>query len=89
MKKTRLYVTIGVLTGCLVGFVFGLAFESPETGLSSGGNAKGNVSELSKHRHRNMDAGFNEARGEQATSDTLRYTVTDADGESWTMTINK
>lgn len=85
MKKNRLYVFIGVFVGILVGFVFGLAYDFSDANLKSNGNAKGNVMELMKYRHGN--AGTEAITDTNA--DTLKYTVTDENGENWTLTINK
>lgn len=89
MSKTKINVAAGVLIGVLVGFVFGIGYGSSDTVLKSSGAGKGNVSELSKYRHRDIDADHHNLSEEKAKADTLKFTMVDENGESWSVLMTK
>jgi len=88
-NKTKTTIAIAVLTGLLVGFVFGAAYVSPGSAGNAANNAKGNVSSIAKSRHGDHKNSKVSGTDCKAGADTLRYTVTDEDGESWNMIMTK
>jgi len=86
MTKTKTNVIIGVLIGALAGLVFGMALLSPEIMTESTGKTKGNVSVLSHLRHTDNSGEKSES---EIRNDSLKYTVTDEQGESWNVIMTK
>lgn len=89
LNKSSISVIIGVLTGILVGFVIGFAYGTPGVEAAAG-RSHGNVSELSRHRHADIENGCPD-QGEEASAaaDTVRYRAVDADGVAWDITMVK
>lgn len=85
--QTKRNVTIGVLTGILVGFVLGAAFctsdrkQAPAKGNASGDIAK--IAAMGKFRPQACEA---ESRAE---ADTIRYEAVGADGRNTEILIIK
>lgn len=86
-SKSRVNVSIGVLTGLLVGFVFGVAFGNTDKTFTTEGKAKGNVSELARYRYKDIDAALQESAGIE--TDTLRLTAVDHEGQTWNIIMTK
>ena len=87
MTETKKNVTLGVLTGTLVGFVLGVVFGKPGTDLETGeGNASGNIAKIANiGKFTELPA----TREEAAGKDTIRYEAVDEDGKSMEIIIIK
>lgn len=85
--QTKRNVTIGVLTGLLVGFALGAAFSSSDAKMNSGkGNASGDVAKLvtmGKFRTQTDETEIN------SEADTVRYEAVGTDGKNTEIIIIK
>ena len=87
MTETKKNVSLGVLTGTLVGFVLGVVFGNPESGLgTSAENASGNIARIANV---GKFTEFPEAAEETVCKDTIRYEAVDGEGKSIEIIIIK
>lgn len=89
MNKTKRNVTIGALTGVLVGFVFGVAFGNPDTfkGSADTHNVEGSIVNISKFR--NVSQNETTPAETAAESDTVSLSAVDEKGEQMQILIIK
>lgn len=88
MTETKKNVSLGVLTGTLVGFVLGVVFGNPGHGF---GVDKGNTSaDISKAARIGIFTDIPAVRDDSAQGrDTVRYEAVDEEGESMEIIIIK
>lgn len=88
MSKSKINVSIGVLTGVLAGFVLGAAFGIPDSSLKTDENkAAGNIANVSALRKSLIQSEKQVPEPENA--DTLNFTAYDEDGKEIEILIIK
>lgn len=87
ITETKKNVFLGVLTGALVGFVLGVVFGNPESGLgTSAANASGDISKVANI---GKFTDFPAAAEGPGCKDTIRYEAVDEEGKSIEIIIIK
>lgn len=86
IQKDKLNVAVAVLTGLLVGFVFGAAYGTPGASMETTGKSMGNVSRISRYHKQESDV-KNDTEKMEPEKDTVTFSAVDANGESWTIVM--
>jgi len=89
MTRNKLNIGIAVATGLLIGFVFGACFGPSESSLNTNGNTSGNASLLSVHKIKKAKFSKDQVWSADTEKDTLKFTMTDEQGNTWNVTMNK
>jgi len=87
LSKTKINITLGVLTGILIGFVFGAAYGTPERLYTTTGSGEGNISRLTKQcLEMTKDSSVEDSA---APKDTLHFEAIDEAGHTWKIEVTQ